>query len=77
MILKNGHYAIREVYYDEEGEPWTCTEDAEYPEGDTLDDFRTEMEHYQRALERPVLGYAALVPDYDPAALTSKSHPDR
>ena len=69
VILKNGRYAIHEVYYDEEAEPWTCTEEPVCPEGDTLDALREELEHYQRAPEWPVLEYADLVPDYDPSAL--------
>jgi len=68
VILKNGHYAIHKVYYDEDGEPWTCTEDPVCPEGDTLDALREEMEHYQRGLDLPVLEYADLVPDYEPLA---------
>jgi hypothetical protein len=68
VILKSGGYAIHEVYYDEEGEPWTCTEDPVCPEGDTLEALREEMEYYRLALERPVLEYADLVPDYDPSA---------
>ena len=66
--MKNGHYAIHEVYYDEEGESWTCTEDPVCPEGGTLEALREEMGHYQRALEHPVLEVADLVPDYEPAA---------
>ena len=65
MILKNGRYAVHEVYCDEEGEPWTCTEDPVCPEGDTLDALREELGQYQRALEWPVFEYADLVPDYD------------
>jgi hypothetical protein len=68
LISKNGHYSIHEVYYDDEAEPWTCTEDPVYPEGDTLEALCEEMEHYQHALELPVLEYADLVPDYDPSA---------
>jgi hypothetical protein len=46
VILKNGHYVIHEVYYyDEEGEPWTCTEDPVCPEDDTLEALREEAEH--------------------------------
>ncbi len=37
VILKNGKYAIHEAFYDEEGEPWTCTEDPVCPAGDTLE----------------------------------------
>jgi len=69
VILKNGRYTIHEVYYDEDGEPWTCTEDPVCPECDTLDDFQAEMEHYQHALELPVLQYADLVPNHEPPEL--------
>ena len=67
MLRKNGHYAIHGVCYDEDGQPWTCTQDPVCPEGDTLDALREEMEYCQRALERPVLEVADLVPDYDPS----------
>ena len=66
MILKNGRLAIHEVFYDEQGEIWTCTEEPVYPEGDTLEELRTDLEHYQRALGQPVLDYSDLVPDYKP-----------
>jgi len=66
VILKDGRYAIHEVFYDEEGEPWTCTEGPECPEGDTLEALREASEHYQRALEWPVLEYADLVPNQEP-----------
>ena len=69
MILKDGRYAIHEVFYDEEGESWTCSEDPVCPEGDTLEALREELEHYQRALEWSVLEYADLVPDYDTTGL--------
>lgn len=67
MILKRGRYTVHEVYYDEDGEPWTCTEDPVCPEGNTPDTLR-EDETYQRALEWSALQYADLVPDYDPSA---------
>jgi hypothetical protein len=69
VVLKTGMYAIHEVFYDEEGEPWTCSEDPVCPEGDTLEALREELGHYQRALEWPVLEYEDLVPDYDPSGL--------
>ena len=65
MILTNGRHAIHEIFYDEEGRPWTCTEDPVCPAADTLEALREELEHYQRALEWPVLEYEDLVPDYD------------
>ena len=72
MIHKDGRYAIHEVFYDEEGEPWTCTEDPVCPEGDTLEALREELGRYQRARESPVLEYTDLVPDHDPSELDSE-----
>ena len=72
VILKHGRYAIHEVFYDAEGEPWTCSVDPVYPEGDTLAALREELEHYQCALEWPVLEYTDLVPDYDPSELDTE-----
>ena len=72
MILSHGKYAIHGVFYYEEGEPCTCTEDPVCPEDDTLDALREELEHYQRAPEWPVLEYADLVPNHDPAGLDTE-----
>ena len=72
VILKDGKYAIHEVFYGEEGAPWTCTEEPVCPEGDTLEALREELEHYQRALELPVLEYANLVPDYTPSGIDTE-----
>ena len=72
MILKDSRHAIHEVFYDEEGEPWTCTEDPVFPEGDTPEAPREELEHYQRALEWPVLEYEDLVPEYAPSGLDTE-----
>ena len=48
-------YTIHEVYYDEEGNPELTTESACYPQGETLDELREDMEFYRRALSKPVL----------------------
>jgi hypothetical protein len=69
VILKNSRYAIHEVFYDEEGEPWTCSEDPVCPQGDTPEALREELAYYQRAFEWPALEYADLVPDHDASAL--------
>lgn len=61
VILKHGRCAIHEVFYDEHGEPWTCSEDPVCPEGNTVDSLREELEHYQRALELPLLEYGDLI----------------
>ena len=66
VILKNRRYAIHEVYYDELGQIWTCTEEPVYPEGETLEELSTDLEHYRLALEEPVLDYGDLVPASEP-----------
>lgn len=58
VILKNGRHAVHEVFYNEEGESWTCGECPLCPEGDTLDALREALEHCQRALEWPMSEYA-------------------
>ena len=40
IIHKSGKYAIHEVYYDDQGEPWTCSEEPVHPAGDTLEELR-------------------------------------
>lgn len=57
VILKDDEYAIHEVYYDDQGEPEACTVDPVGPVGDTLADLVKDMDHYLRALKRPVLEY--------------------
>lgn len=57
VILKDGQYAIHEVFYNDQEEPEACTVDSIGPVGDTLAELVEDMEHYARALERPVLVY--------------------
>jgi hypothetical protein len=66
VVHKGYRYGIHEVYYDELGEIWTCTEEPVYPEGETLEELRTDLEHYRLALEEPVLDYGDLVPASEP-----------
>ena len=57
VILKDGQYAIHEVFYNDQGEAWTCTEDPVGVAGDTLAELAEDLEHYRQALDRPVLAY--------------------
>ena len=72
VILKDGRYAIHEVFYDEDAEPWTCSEEPVCPEADTLEALREELKHYRRALEWPALEYVDLVPDYTPSGIDTE-----
>jgi hypothetical protein len=66
VIHKNGEYAVHEVYYDDQGEPWTCTQEPVCPKCETLEELRVDLEHYTVALDLPVLHYTDLVPDHQP-----------
>jgi hypothetical protein len=57
VILKDGQYAIHEVFYNDQCEPWACTKEPVGAAGDTLAELIEDMEHYLRALKRPVLAY--------------------
>src|SRR5919108_1761092 len=48
-------YAIYEVFYDEVGQPEARTEDPSYPAGETMEEFRRDLEAYVAALQQPVL----------------------
>jgi hypothetical protein len=53
-------YAIHEVYYDEHGKPEGCTEENVAPMGESLAELQDDLDHYQQALKKPVLGYDSL-----------------
>ncbi len=53
-----GEYVIREVFYSEDGEIFSCTVDAVEPFGETLDELAQDIEHFKAALALPVLTLA-------------------
>ena len=57
ILVRNGEYAIYEVYYDESGHIEAFTDIPAYPTGDSTEALREDLEHYQRALKHPVLDY--------------------
>jgi hypothetical protein len=68
VVHKHSRCAIHQVYYDEEGELWTCSEDLAFPEGDSLQDLRQDLEQYRAALDLPALECADVVPgDEEPS----------
>lgn len=56
-------YAIHEVYYDQEGNPESCTENPVSPMGETADELRDDLIHYNQALAKPVLRHEDLKPE--------------
>lgn len=61
LRYSNGELGIHEVYYDEAGNPTSCTEDAVGPGGDDLAEIRAVMEDMKSALAQPILDYADIV----------------
>ena len=49
-----GFLTVREVYYDEKGNPNGMTSEVS-PGGETLREFKSCMKLYKQALKRPVL----------------------
>ena len=60
ILVRNGEYAIYEVYYDESGHIEAFADTPVYPAGDSTEELREDLEHYQRALKHPVLDYDEL-----------------
>jgi hypothetical protein len=54
------HYAIYEVYYGDHGEIKSWTENPVEPCGETLEELREDLAHYQFALIEPVLEWEDL-----------------
>ena len=50
-------WGIREVYYDAQGKPTSCTAREVEPWGESFEELRRDMEMFNRALELPVLDY--------------------
>lgn len=50
-------FAIHEVFYDDNDIPASITDTPSWPLGDTLEELKKDLEHYQKALFKPVLKY--------------------
>lgn len=48
-------YAIREVYYDDQGNVTAWTEGEMAPVGETVEELRADLERMLAALDEPVL----------------------
>ncbi len=55
VVERNGFFNIHEVYYDENGVPWSCTAEPSFPQGETLEELQEDTAWYQNALTKPVL----------------------
>ena len=59
----NGDYIIREVFYSENGEILTCTENAVEPWGRSPEELAKDIKSFQEALMLPVLTLADIPTD--------------
>lgn len=50
-------YAVHEVYYNKSGSPISVSMNPISPSGETLNELKTDMEHYMRALKEGILEY--------------------
>ena len=52
-------FSIHEVFYNDDGIPDMCTEDAVAVVGETLADLSQTLKWMRKALRKPILNYAA------------------
>lgn len=57
--LDGSWFSIHEVYYDDDGNPWACTEDPASPFGETEEELRAGAAMMMKAFEKPVLNYSS------------------
>jgi hypothetical protein len=60
VMRRENTYAIYEVYYDNDGNMETFSEEPVCPMGESLEELRQDLEHYERALAQPTLDYTEL-----------------
>ncbi len=54
-------FAIHEVYYNDNGDPYMVTAVPSEPQGETLEELKDDFDCYQRPLAEPTLNYEDLV----------------
>ena len=60
IVMRNGEYAIYEVYYDDAGNVEAVTDAPVYPAGTSIEELGKDLKYYQQALQQPVLHYDEL-----------------
>ncbi len=53
VVRSDGHYAVHEVFYRDDGSVEAWTEVPVALSAETLDDLRAELQSYAAALDRP------------------------
>lgn len=52
-------YNVHEVYYDEVGNPMSCTYEPVFPSGETPEELHDDMKRYVAAISMPILDWYA------------------
>jgi hypothetical protein len=60
VVMRDGAYAIYEVYYDDAGNVEAVTDAPVYPAGASIEELGKDLQSYQQALKYPVLHYDEL-----------------
>jgi len=60
VMVKDGSYAVHEVFYDDEGNVEAWAEDPVYPRGQSVEELAEDFDLYRLALDKPPLDYQAL-----------------
>lgn len=54
------YFTIREVYFDDNGNPDSVTKEEMSPGGETLEELMKDYERYKKAFDSPIIIYDAL-----------------
>ena len=60
VVLRDGQYAVHEVFLNDEGRVVGCTQDPVSPTAETMDALAAELKKYQLALKEPALDFTQL-----------------
>jgi hypothetical protein len=60
VVMRNGEYAIYEVYYHDAGNVEAVTDAPVYPAGTSIEELGKDLQYYQQALKQSVLNYDEL-----------------
>ncbi len=55
------HYSIREVFYNPDKEPMTCSAEPETPQEETVEDLIHSLKWFLQATEQPILDLDTIV----------------
>lgn len=62
---EDGSLGIHEVFYRDQGDPWTCTRDAIGIVGEDMEEIRLEIARFLIATNKPILDWDDIRGDDD------------